>query len=112
LEAGKNVEVKLTVKVDGKFTSKIQARAVNLPAGVTAELVDVPLKGGEVKLTLKAATDAAASQAPFAVEIVTNEPPEATQVVLASYVMPFTEPRGDLLIMSDTHPWLTVVEKK
>jgi hypothetical protein len=32
--------------------------------------------------------------------------------VLASYVMPFTEPRGDLLIMSDTHPWLTVVEKK
>jgi hypothetical protein len=46
------------------------------------------------------------------VEIVTNEPPEATQVVLASYVMPFTEPRGDLLIMSDTHPWLTVVEKK
>jgi hypothetical protein len=112
LEAGKNVEVKLTVKVNGTLTGKIQARAVNLPAGVTAEPVNVPMKGGEVKLTLKVAADAAASQAPFAVEIGASEAPDATPSVIASYVIPFAEPRGDLLIMSDTHPWLTVVEKK
>ena len=112
LEAGQNVEVKLTVKVNGTLTSKVQARAVNLPAGVTAEPVNVPMKGGEVKLTLKAAVDAAASQGPFAVEIGASEVPDSIPRVLASYVIPFAEPRGDLLIMSDTHPWLTVVEKK
>jgi len=111
LEAGKSVEVKLNVKASGTFTGKIQARATQLPAGVTAEAVDVPAKGGDVKLMLKAAADAAASQAPFAVEVVTTAP-DAVQTVLASYAIPFTEPRGDLLIMSDTHPWLTVPAKK
>ena len=111
VEAGKSVEVKLNVKASGTFTGKIQARATQLPAGVTAEAVDVPVKGGDVKLTLKAAADVAASQTPFAVEIVTTAP-DAVQTVLASYAIPFTEPRGDLLIMSDTHPWLTVPTKK
>ncbi|MDZ4405881.1 PPC domain-containing protein [Prosthecobacter sp.] len=111
LEAGKTVEVKLNVKAGGTFAGKIQARAAQLPVGVTADLVDVPAKGGEVKLTLKAAPEAAASQAPFAVEIVTSAP-DAVQTVLASYAIPFTEPRGDLLITSDTHPWLTVTAKK
>ncbi|OYW28703.1 MAG: hypothetical protein B7Z47_05545, partial [Chthoniobacter sp. 12-60-6] len=74
LEAGKTVEVKLTVKMSGTFTGKIKAQAVQLPAGVTCESVEVPAKGAEVKLTLKAAADAAANQAPFAVEIVTSAP--------------------------------------
>jgi hypothetical protein len=111
LEAGKTVEVKITVKTNGTFAGKIKAQAVNLPAGVTAEGVDVPAKGGEVKLTLKAAADVVANQAPFAVELVTSAP-DAVETVTASYAIPFTEPRGDLLIMSDTHPWLTVVAKK
>ena len=111
LEAGKSAEVKVTVKTNGTFGGKIKAQAVNLPAGVTAESVDVPVKGGEVKLTLKAAAEVVASQAPFAVEIVTSAP-DAVETVTASYAIPFTEPRGDLLIMSDTHPWLTVVAKK
>lgn len=111
LAAGKTAEVKLTVKASGTFTGKIQARAAQLPLGVTADAVDVPAKGGDVKLTLKAAPDAAASQAPFAVELVTTAP-DVVQTVLASYAIPFTEPRGDLLIMSDTHPWLTVTAKK
>ncbi|MFN0074907.1 MAG: hypothetical protein ACKVY0_00360 [Prosthecobacter sp.] len=111
VEAGKSVEVKLNVKTDGKFTGKIQATAVKLPAGITAAAVEVPAKGGDVKLTLKAAADAAVSQAPFAVEIVTSAP-DAVQTVVASYAVPFVEPRGDLLIMSDTQPWLTVPAKK
>ena len=111
LEAGKTVEVKLTVKTNGTYTGKIKAQAAQLPAGVTAESVDVPAKGGEVKLTLKAAADVAANQAPFAVEILTSAP-DAVETVTATYAIPFTEPRGDLLIMADTHPWLTVVAKK
>lgn len=111
LEAGKTAEVRLSVKVSGKFAGKIQARAVQLPAGVTAEPVEVPAKGGEVKLTLKAAAEAAGSQAPFAVEIVTSAP-DTVQTVLAGYLIPFTEPRGDLLITTDTRPWLSVAAKK
>jgi hypothetical protein len=111
LEAGKTVEVKLTVKTNGTYAGKIKAQAAQLPAGVTAESVDVPVKGGEVKLTLKAAADVVANQAPFAVEIITSAP-DAVETVTATYAIPFTEPRGDLLIMSDTHPWLTVLAKK
>lgn len=111
LEAGKSVEVKLNVKPSGTYSGKIKAQAVNLPAGVTAESVDVPAKGGEVKLTLKATPEAVASQAPFAVEITTSAP-DAVETVKATYTIPFTEPRGDLLIMTDDHPWLTLVAKK
>ena len=71
----------------------------------------VPAKGGEVKLTLKAVAEVVANQAPFAVEIVTSAP-DAVETVTATYAIPFTEPRGDLLIMTDAHPWLTVVAKK
>ncbi|MFC5456901.1 pre-peptidase C-terminal domain-containing protein [Prosthecobacter fluviatilis] len=111
LEAGKSVEVKLTVKPSGIYTGKIKAQAVNLPAGVTAESVDIPAKGGEVKLTLKATPEAVASQAPFAVEITTSAR-DAVETLKATYAIPFTEPRGDLLIMTDDHPWLTLVAKK
>jgi hypothetical protein len=37
--------------------------------------------------------------------------PDAATTVTSSDAIPFTEPRGDLLIMTDTHPWLTVVAK-
>jgi len=111
LEAGKTVEVKITVKTNGTFAGKIKAQATQLPLGVTMESVDVPAKGGEVKLTLKATAETAKSQAPFAVELTTSAP-DAVAKVTASYAIPFTEPRGDLLIMTDTHPWLTVVAKK
>ncbi len=111
LEAGKSVEVKVTVRTSGTFAGKIKAQVVQLPAGVTAESVDVPAKGGEVKLTLKATAEVVANQAPFAVEIVTSAP-DSVETVTASYAIPFVEPRGDLLIMTDTHPWLTVVAKK
>ncbi|MCB1276199.1 PPC domain-containing protein [Prosthecobacter sp.] len=111
IEAGKTVEVKVTVKTNGTFSGKIMARATQLPPGVTCPEVEVPAKGGEVKLKLTAAADAAASQAPFGVEIVAGAP-DSLQTFAASYAIPFTEPRGDLLIMSDTHPWLTVAIKK
>ena len=110
VESGKTAEVKLTVKTNGTFAGKIQARAVQLPAGVTADPMDVPAKGGEVKLTLKATVEAVASQSPFAVEVITSAP-DVLQTVTARYLIPFTEPRGDLLIVNDNSPWLTLTAK-
>ena len=107
IEAGKSTEVKLTVKANGAFAAKLSAKAVELPAGVSADAVEVPTKGGEVKLTLKATAEAAASEAPFRIEIT-----DGTQTFAATYLIPFTEPRGDLLITRDEKAWLSVVAKK
>ncbi len=110
IEAGKSAEVKLKVKLNGTFKGKIQARAVRLPPGVTSKPVEVPAKGGEVKLKLEAGADAQVSQSPFTVELVTGEP-DKVQTVAATYAIPFPEPRGDFLITTDTRPWLTLAAK-
>lgn len=149
LEPGKSTEIKLTVKFDGTYPGKLNARATGLPPGVTVADVEVPAKGGELKLLLKAAADAQPAQTAFAVELIpavaasASPPPEAPEAAksgdavpgkekavelpvsqsatapvavpsapatVASYPIPFTELRGDLLIVSDTRPWLTVAK--
>ena len=107
VEIGKSVEMKLSVKTNGAVTGKMQARVVEVPAGVTAAVMEVPAKGGDVTLTLKVAADAVVSQAPFAVEVTSD-----ATTVRATYAVPFTEPRGALLIMNDAQPWLTVAAGK
>ncbi len=111
LEAGGKTEVKITVKIDGTPKGKIEARATDLPAGVSAKPVEVPAKGGEVKLTLQAAGEAAASQAPFRVEVVIAKGEAAEQIRPAEFVIPFNEPRGDLLLPRHPQPWLTLSAK-
>ncbi|HEY1050283.1 MAG TPA: hypothetical protein VGE39_11030 [Prosthecobacter sp.] len=146
LEPGKIEGIKITVKFDGTYPEKLRAHVAGLPPGVVAEDVDVPAKGGEVNLPLKAAADAAPAQVPLTIELVpvaapTPGPPadleteakdksalagkekkaaEASAstpaaapastgpVAMATYAIPFTELRGDLLIVTDTRPWLTV----
>ncbi|MEZ5387622.1 MAG: hypothetical protein R3F13_19100 [Prosthecobacter sp.] len=110
VEVGKSTDVKVQVKLNGVFKGKIQARAVQLPPGVTSKPVEVPAKGGELKLKLEAQADAEVSQSPFAVELVTSEP-DKVQTVTAIYALPFPEPRGDFLITTDNRPWLTVAAK-
>jgi hypothetical protein len=107
IEAGKSVEVKITLKVTGKFTGKVAASVLGLPAGLSAEMKEADAKSGEIKVTLKAAPEAATNQATFRVELAVDG-----QTFLPSYVVPFTEPRGDLLITTDTRPWLTVAAAK
>ena len=107
LEAGKTVEVKITLKVTGKFTGKVTASVLGLPAGLSAEVKEADAKSGELKVTLKAAPEAAASQATFRVELAVDG-----QTFIPNYLVPFTEPRGDLLITTDTRPWLTVAAAK
>lgn len=107
VEVGKSVEVKIALKVTGKFAGKVNASVLGLPTGLSAEVKEADAKTGEIKVTLKAAPEAAASQATFRVELVVDGQP-----LLPSYVVPFTEPRGDLLITTDTRPWLTVAAAK
>ncbi|MFM7605522.1 MAG: hypothetical protein ACKO8Z_10025 [Prosthecobacter sp.] len=107
VEAGKSIEVKITLKVTGKFTGKVNATVIGLPAGLSAEAKETDAKSGELKVTLKAAAGVAASQATFRVELAVDD-----QIVLPSYVVPFTEPRGDLLITTATRPWLPVFAAK
>ena len=117
VEAGGSVKVKVTVKIDGTPESKIEARARDLPAGVTAEAVPVPAKGGDIQVTLKASAEATASQSPFRIELVTlpegddADAKKAGKPQPAEWVLPFTEPRGDFLITRHDQPWLTVSAK-
>lgn len=149
VEPGKIAGIKVTVKFDGTYPEKLRAHVGGLPPGVISGDVDVPAKGGEVNLPLKAAADAAPAQVPLTIALVSAAaapvspqtevkaetggkdgavmperdkaatapapPPAATPAytepaVLATYPIPFTELRGDLLIVSDTHPWLTVAK--
>jgi hypothetical protein len=107
LEAGKTVVVKITLKVTGKFTGKVTPSVLGLPAGISFESKEGDAKNGEIKVTLKAAPEAATSQATFRVELIVDG-----QAFIPSYAVPFTEPRGDLLITTDTRPWLTVAAAK
>lgn len=132
VEPGKSADLKVTVKFDGSYPDKLRAHATGLPPGVTAADVEVPAKGGELKLTLKAAADAPPAQAVFAVELrpvvpapgkekaaaagpapqpsEAPVPAPAAAATVATYPIPFTELRGDLLIVADGCPWLTVAK--
>lgn len=110
---GSSATLKISAKIDGPLSEKFQVRAAALPPGVTAEPVPLPAKDGELQLTLKATAEASPSQAPFSVEVVPVSTEGAAEPkAVASYLIPFKEPRGDLQITTDSHPWLTVAPAK
>lgn len=111
LDAGKTAELKTTVKITGKPQGKLLANVIGLPNGVTVKEAEVPAKGGEVKLPLTAAADAAAANGPVELQIVTS-PPDGPMIFKASYDLRGTEPRGDRLINEDSRVWLTVTPAK
>jgi hypothetical protein len=106
-DAAKTADLKTTVKVTGTLQGKLVARITGLPPGVTAKEVEVPVKGGEVKLSLSAAPDAPAAGVPVEVELSTSAPDEP-MTFKAAYDLRGTEPRGDRLINEDSRVWLTV----
>lgn len=110
LEPGKTVELKLNVKLTGDFKGKLTARVEGLPEGVTSKELEVPKKGGEVKLTLTAAAEAESANQPFVVTLQTSEP-DAPMMARATFDLRGVEPRGDRLINEGSQPWLTVLGK-
>jgi hypothetical protein len=107
LEAGKTVDLKVTVKLSGGFKGKLMLHAEGLPGGVTAKETEVPAKGGEVKLTLTAAGEVVATSGNFAV-LLTTSAPDVPQNIKATCDLRGTEPRGDRLINETGSVWLTV----
>lgn len=69
LKPGTTNEVKVTVARLRGFTNELQLIATNLPPGILCAPATVGDKGGEVKLALVAAPDAATFQGPFGVVI-------------------------------------------
>jgi hypothetical protein len=83
-----------------------------LPPGVSAAPVAVPEKGGEVKLKLEAAADAAASSGSISVWIAPQGSPEGSRALCQFELKGAFADAGDLLINQTELGWLTVLEKK
>jgi hypothetical protein len=107
LTAGKTIELKVSVKITGKLQGKLRAFAEGLPPGVALKDVEIPAKGGDVKLVLSATADVAAARVPIELQFSTSAPDDA-MTFRASYDLRGTEPRGDRLINEDSRVWLTV----
>lgn len=67
LKPGSTNELKVTVTRLRGFTNELQVLATNLPAGINCAAATVGEKGGEVKLSLIAETNAVPFQGPFSV---------------------------------------------
>ena len=110
VENGKTNEIKVTVaRVEG-FKEKLVLSVKGLPAGVTAQIGEVPDKNGEVKLQLIASADAKAASGPL--EILLSAPdvrPPASRA--ATFSLRGGETRGDRLINDGHVAWLTVANK-
>jgi len=81
---------------------------VDLPAGVTADEVDGPgEKGGEVKVSLKAAADAPAASQPIRVVVTTVGENPVSRTALFDFRVKNAK-TGDPLITETDSIWLTV----
>lgn len=110
--AGKTGEIKATVKGANGFKAKLKLAAKNLPAGVSAEEIDVPEKGGEITLKLTADASAAAANQPF--QLVLRESESGTEHPVTFSMIATGENNGvpqgytELVINSTDQLWLTV----
>ncbi len=113
LEAGKSAEIKVTVKPVHGFQKKLNLAAKNLPAGVPAAEVEVPDKGGEVKLVLTTESSAARAGLPFSLVLreVEGGAEHPVNYALASGGEDNGVPQGypRLLINTTDQLWLTVL---
>ncbi len=106
IEAGKTVSVKATVKPVKGSKEAYVLRLSNLPAGVFADAVEVPEKGGEVELKLQAATNAPPANQPLRIELWTKAAPFTSKP--ASGALRGENKRGTSLLDETSEVWLTV----
>jgi hypothetical protein len=112
IEPGKTNEIKISVTQLNGFQSKLTILAKGLPAGITAEPVDVTDKGGETTLKLAAAADATPFSAPIQMRVsaaeLSREYPVIAELTDPSSENSFTK----LVIESTDQLWLTVLAAK
>ena len=115
LTAGSTNELKISVNRLRGFDHKLSVIMRGLPDGVLCDAVDVPEKGGEIILKLRAGDTARPSSQAF--QLLVRDPScEAERVIAAQLIGSSTDngvPGGytDLLIDSIDQLWLTVLSK-
>ena len=109
VEAGQTTEITVNVS-SRRGTAKLMAVIEPLPPGATCEPVEIPEKGGELKLKISAAKDAKPAQG-FIRIIARGEGGLAEKA--ARYSLKIKDSRGGRLLITDTDQlWLTVLKAK
>ncbi len=104
---GQTNTIKLTVTQTDGGISNLVASVTGLPAGVTVAPAEIPVKGGETKLTLVASEDAKPSSGPIEVVVAVKDfSPVRSRV--APFKFPPNNIAGELLINQVDQLWLTV----
>lgn len=110
--AGKSSDVKATIKSSNGFKAQLKLAAKNLPAGVAAEEINVPEKGGDVTLKLTAETSATAASRP--IQLILREVESGAEHPVIFSMITTGENNGvpqgytELVINSTDQLWLTV----
>lgn len=113
VESGKSTEIKVTVTLKHGYQKKLKLAAKNLPAGTNFAEVEVPEKGGEVKLSITAEPTAQAASQPF--QLVLREVEGGAETPVVYSMVSTTENNGvpqgyrQLLINTTPELWLTVI---
>jgi hypothetical protein len=108
VDPGKSAEIKVTVTRLYGFDEKLVVRVADLPEGVTADDVTVPeKKGGEIKVTLKAAETAKPASQPIRVMVIAEGKEVATRPALFDLRVKNAK-TGDPLVTETDNIWLTV----
>lgn len=111
LQSGKTNEIKITIAALNNFQSTNFVVAIDgLPEGVTLAPPKVPAKGGEVKLSLVADTDAEPSNQPIQIKVTAADAkPPRTRTAFFGMNAKDTSP--DLFINETDQLWLTVSQQ-
>ena len=112
VQPGKTAEAKVSVKRANGFKAKLQLTAKNLPEGLSATLVDVPDKDGDVTLKLTASVDAKPAGQP--ITLVLRETEGGAEHAARFFMIKSGENNGvpqgytELVIPSTEQLWLTI----
>ena len=111
LKAGETNTLALNVKMLRGYTNQLTIAVTNLPPGVSALPIEVPVKGGDLSVQLKAETNAPAASVPIGVQIRDGTNTTAVPFFLVSRSSNNGVPGGysSLLLDSLDTIWLTVV---
>ena len=111
LEPGKTADMKVNVSRANEFRDSLIVVVEGLPDGVTSTAGSVPVKGGDVTITLSAKADAKPANLPIRVLALSTNP-DAPRVRIAMASLKGTNSAlGDLQINETDSVWLTVIPK-
>ena len=109
VKAGAKTELAVKVSLKGGWKGPLVLRAHDLPAGVICDPMEVPEKGGEVKLTLATAANAAPWSGPFRISLGPKDVANPSTPTLIQYALRDADNRrGTSLKDTSDRAWLTV----